>query len=439
VFVPLLLMLAWSASVRAELGVVISGSGAVNLSMGGAATAAPLSAGGALYWNPATMVALPHSELETGAALLTPHTTVSSFVPAGSVFPGLPPSIAAVPAQTFTGSDKGDNGAYPLPNIAGVYKPSDDWAFGIGLLPTGGFGTNYPGSTSNAVLSPRPPLGIAQGPVMGQFQLVDVIAATAVRVTDKLSFGFAPILALSYLQEDPGIGVVPDFVNGIATYPSLTHTHIAFGAGFQVGAYWEAPEGWRFGLSYKSTQWMQDFKYESADPLGQPRHDRIRADFPSVASLGVGYAGLERWVLTGDLRYIDYKNTVGFSQSGFGSNLAVRGLGWRSIFAIALGAQFQATDCVSLRLGYSYNQEPVPDQQAFVNIASETIEQHTLYAGASYNVTENLVLSATYMHVFGNSIQGPVVSPQFGALPGSFVKDEVLGVDVFIAGITVRF
>src|SRR5262249_5882271 len=80
--------LASPPAARAEMGVVIAGTGPVNLSMGGASTAAPLDSAGALYWNPATMMGLPSSELEAGAAILYARTRVSSFVPAGSIFPG---------------------------------------------------------------------------------------------------------------------------------------------------------------------------------------------------------------------------------------------------------------------------------------------------------------------------------------------------------------
>jgi long-chain fatty acid transport protein len=59
-----LVALTAAGSARAQYGAVLSGTGAVNRSFGGVATAAPLSAGGALYWNPATMPGLGRSELE---------------------------------------------------------------------------------------------------------------------------------------------------------------------------------------------------------------------------------------------------------------------------------------------------------------------------------------------------------------------------------------
>ena len=43
---------------RAEIGFILTGVGPVNRSMGGASTAAPIDATGALYWNPASISGL---------------------------------------------------------------------------------------------------------------------------------------------------------------------------------------------------------------------------------------------------------------------------------------------------------------------------------------------------------------------------------------------
>src|SRR5262245_13418209 len=51
-------------------GIAVTGVGPVNRSMGGAGTAAPLEAVGALHWNPGSISALPTSEVSFGAELL---------------------------------------------------------------------------------------------------------------------------------------------------------------------------------------------------------------------------------------------------------------------------------------------------------------------------------------------------------------------------------
>ncbi len=139
-----------------------------------------------------------------------------------------------------------------------------------------------------------------------------------------------------------------------------------------------------------------------------------------------------------DLRYIDYQNTTGFSGSGFDSQGTLQGVGWNSIFALALGAQYLLTDAMSCRMGYSYNGNPIPGSQALANVPSGAVAQHAVYLGGSYRVADSWLLSLAYVHVFGNSIEGPLVTPE-GPVPGTQVKDAVLGVDSLVIGLTVQY
>src|SRR6516225_3588816 len=74
-----------AAPARAQFGLAVSGVGPINRSMGGASTAAPLDSAGALYWNSATIGALPSSEMEFGTGFVIPRTTLSSVVPADAL------------------------------------------------------------------------------------------------------------------------------------------------------------------------------------------------------------------------------------------------------------------------------------------------------------------------------------------------------------------
>jgi long-chain fatty acid transport protein len=129
-------VLAAAPAARAQQGISLAGSGAVNLSMAGASTAAPLDATGAMYWNPATLLGLDRSELDAGLVLIYPQTRISSGISPGALLPGIPP-------EGISGADRGRNGVFPLPNVGFAYKPAEaDYALGVGLFAVGGFGVN---------------------------------------------------------------------------------------------------------------------------------------------------------------------------------------------------------------------------------------------------------------------------------------------------------
>jgi long-chain fatty acid transport protein len=413
-----LTVLAGVAPVRAQQGLMLSGAGPINRSMGGASTAAPLDSIGALYWNPATTSGLPGSELAFGVELLFPQARLSSSLPIG-----------------VAGTTTSDAGVFVLPSVGLVYQPEDSrWTFGLGLFAPTGFAVNYPGSTSNPVLTPPPPSGFGFGPLAAQYEVFQIAPTVSYQLTDRLSIGFGPILDLATLRIDPALITSP---NATGAYPRGNPSEYAWGAGFQVGLYYVTEAGWHFGTALKSPQWFESFEYHTIDALGQPRDFHFHFNNPLIWSVGGAYSGFERWTLATDLRFINYRDTVGFSHTGFDATGALRGLGWDNVFVLALGAQYQLTEALSLRMGYTFNTNPINSDIAAFNVASPLIVQHTLAVGASYSFNRCFSLSAAYVHSFENSVQGAIISP-FGPIPGSSVQSDAWA-DSFIFGGTVKF
>jgi long-chain fatty acid transport protein len=432
--VALALFLASRQPASAQFGVVFSGAGAENRSMGGASTAAPLDASGALYWNPAAITGLCGSEVGVSLESLYPHARLASSLPANAAGLGVPP-------VSLAGSDHSDAGIFLLPTVGLVYQaPESNVVWGLGLFSAGGFAVNYPASNTNPILTAQPPRGLGVGALDAQLQVFQVVPTAAVRLTDHLSVGVAPTLSLATLTADPAFLAAPDDANGdhFRTFEPATHGRTRAGGGFQAGVFYTTESAWNFGFSFKSPQWFETFSYNATDELGRPRPLSVRFDYPMIASLGTSYTGFEHLTLAADFRYIDYHNTAGFSHTGFDPGTgAVRGLGWNSIFAMALGAQYELSNTTSVRIGYTYNTNPIPDDRTSFNVGSPLILEHAIYVGATWKVTESFRLSVAYAHGFDNSIQGPIVSP-LGPIPGSAVQSTV-SADTFVFGATFRF
>jgi len=415
-----------------QFGSALTGVGPINRSMGGASTAAPLDTLGALQWNPATITALPNST-DFGLELLFPNSTLKSSVKANSLAPGFP-------AADVAGSTRSESGVFPLPEFGVVFTPKNsDVTFGLGVLSVGGFGANYPGSATNPVLTPPLPNGMGVGPIYTQYQLLQFVPTVAFRLTDELSVGVSPIIDLASLSVDPGILAAPDNAggSGFPTYPAMTHGAFQWGAGFQIGAFYVTDNYWQFGASFKSKQWFNDFSYNSSDQIGAPRNVKFGLDAPMIISLGTAYAGFERLLFAVDARYLAYSDTRGYSETGFTPTGAVAGLGWKDVFAVSAGTQYQMSDAVSARLGYSFNTNPIGDSQTFYNVGSPLIIQHGAYVGTSYNVNQCFKVSITYAHFFENSVSGPIQSPG-GAIPGTNASSSAFA-DSLIVGASFTF
>ncbi|MBV8382313.1 MAG: outer membrane protein transport protein [Planctomycetaceae bacterium] len=427
VLLALLAFLSCHSTVFGQ-GLVLPGAGPINLSMAGASTAAAVDVGGS-YWNPAIISGLPRSEFLLGSEFALPSIHLQSVLPARSIGGLFPPT------NRF-GTSRSDGGVGAIPTAIVAFRLSDDspWTFGLGSQYLVGGAVNFPGSSGIPIVSPHtPPRSFGFGPIYGN-AAVGVSSLIASRwVTDHLAVAAGPLLAVESLSVDPAVFATPIqqfLTGGYPTFPSAFHQRPFWGAGFQVGLYYELSESWNLGFSYKSPIWQERWGYNSATTTGAPDRVGVQASLPEIFSWGMAYKGFERALIDLDLRYLDYKNT-----DLFGTPAPPRGngLGWRSVFAVAIGGQYQATDRLTLRMGYLFNTNPVPPERTLLNVQLPAISQHLFAIGATLKVTEDISFTLAYNHAFRNTISGPIA--QF---PGTSVREDVQ-VDSIIAGLNIQF
>lgn len=414
-------------------GLALSAVGPVNTSMGGAATACPIDASGAIMWNPATISGLARSEVSFGVALVLPTSQIASRLPAGSLGGGFPP-------VTLAGSDSSEAGASAIPNIGYVEHVEDTpWSVGLGVFGIGGFRANYPASTTNPILTPQPPGGVGVGRIFSEAEFLQIIPTISYALSDRLSIGFAPTATLAKITTATLLFASPDDANrdGFRTYPAGQGNRLTWGAGFQLGVYYIADNNWRFGAAIKSPQWFEPFRFRTENEVGVPRTEKSKFTYPLIVSLGTAYSGFEHWLIAVDARLFDYGNAAGFRETGFKADGALAGLGWSSIFATSVGIQYEASESLFLRVGYSFNQNPISNADSGFNVASPLVVQHFVYVGGSIRLSLSSQFSVAYVHGFENSVAGPIQSP-LGAIPGSSVTSTA-SLDALSAGITVQF
>ncbi len=416
-FCWIVLLLSTLAGMRqaAAQGIIVSAAGPVNRSMGGASTAAPLDAMGAFYWNPATITQLPSNEMGMGLDLLFANQEVRTVY------------------GPFAGETKSDTGAFPIPNFGWVHKTNNPYVtLGLGINSVAGFKTNLNSDPTNLILAP-PPVGL--GLVSSEASFLQFAPVAALQLTDTLSVAVGPTITTGQLAVQPFVFSEP---NAGGVYPSGQASRYHWGAGFQLGAFYKANAFWQHGISLKSPTWMETFEFYSMDANGGPRRLTADIDLPLILSVGTAYTGFERWLFACDVRYLDYHNTQGLGEAAaFTPSGKVQGLGWSSVVATALGAQFQWSDRVSLRTGYSFNQNPVSNSETFFNVATPLIYQHTLSGGTSVVLSDSTAFHLAYSHMFENTRSGPLYAPGIGAIPGSNV-DNSLNANVLSFGVTLR-
>jgi long-chain fatty acid transport protein len=280
-------------------------------------------------------------------------------------------------------------------------------SLGLGVYGIGGFRNVMPANPNDPIL--------ASGPLFADAELMQIAPTLSYALTDQLSIGVAPTITSGRLMVDPlgPSAITPDSVHG-------TGNRVHWGAGFQVGVFYTTETDWQLGFTFKSPQWFEEFQFYT--PSGVVGFD---LDYPMILSWGVAYRGFSRWVFTTDLRYIDYKNTDGFDA-----------LGWRSIFALATGVQYQLTDIIALRAGYNYNQNPIQGEDVLANIATPLIQTQNVAAGVTLTLTENVDAVFSYIYLIDNTVTGALPEGVFG--PGATMSHRIRA-HSFSLGLTVSY
>ena len=383
-------------------GVALRGIGAVNAGMSGVATATPVDAIGALQWNPATISALDSSEMSFGSGLIMADSSVSSGV-------NLPTPYGAM---SMSGTTESDAGTIPAPYMGMVMKnPENPFTLGFSLSAIGGAQANYPSDPTNPVLNEN--IGI--GRVSSKVELFQMSPTVSYQLTEQISVGFAPTVAIARLIAEP-MFFGPQDSNG--DWGKGAGTRYVWGGGFQGGLYIKGNNGFNYGISYKSKQYVEDFEYNVVVD-GQPKVAKFKLEYPAIYSAGISYDGFQGTIIGVDCRYFDYENAKGFSDHGYNADGSIKGLGWDSCFSVATGIQRELNPYLTVRGGYCFNTNPISDEVALTNVPCPLIIQHTASVGATLTTPDRWQFHVAYAHAFENSVRGEL-SPM---LPGSYVEN----------------
>lgn len=423
----------FATAALAQSGHIMQGVGAVNMSMGGAATGQPLDISGALQWNPAAISTFNDKIIKFDMGLFFSSPQLYSTVPE---FDG----EGQPTGNFFSGTTKDDRGVSPMPALAMVWgKEGSKHTFGASAFGISGFGVTFPESTTNPINMPQNMGGF--GAIESDYILLQIGFTYAYEISDQFSIGVEPTFNYATLELMPNPTANPSQTAG---YPS-TDKATALGFGAQFGVFYDSGKGFKAGASYKTTQTFGDFEFDNTYLDGSTGTNDFNMDYPAIYSLGLGYS-LGTIDLALDYRLVDYENTDGFAETGWTPTASVAGFGWENISIISAGIQYKGIEKLPLRLGYTYSSNPINDEVTFFNIPATAVIKNAFQVGFSYEISDNLVLDAVYHHgASGDATSGPLLNPMFiqayppyGAIPGSEVSYDMT-TDMIMLGIAYTF
>lgn len=415
----------------AQTGHVMQGTGAVNMSMGGAATAQPADISGALLWNPAGISAFNNKIISVNVGAFFSSPEVSSFIPANAFGAGNPP-------VDLSGTTKDDRGISPMPAIAMVWgKEESKHTFGVSAFGVSGFGVTFPEEPNNPTSgnfnpsNPSNPITYPQqargfGHIESDYLLLQVGFTYAYELSEKVSIGFQPVFNYAALTLEPNPLASPDITRG---YP-VSDKATAVGFGGQAGIFYDSKTGFKLGASYKSPQYFGDFEFNNTYLDGTPAPgNAFTMNYPAILSVGTGYSKNAIDIAL-DVRQVFYENTDGFAEKGWTPTASVKGFGWKDITVVSFGVQYKGVPKMPLRAGYTYSTNPIDEELAFFSVPATAVIKHAFQVGLGYELSEKFTLNGMFHYgTSAGATKGALLSPAavsptnpFGALPGTEVS-----------------
>lgn len=444
--------LLFSTFIYAQAGHIMQGVGAVNMSMGGAATGQPLDISGAMQWNPAALSNFDDKILKFDLGFFFSSPELQGSLPAGMLGPGAP---------GVSGITKDDRGTSYLPNLAYAWsKEGSKHTFGVSAFGISGFGVTFPEETNLpfsfddlGVVTPNPnfdptnsnPVNYPQafggfGRIQSDYMLLQVGFTWAYELTDNISIGIQPNFNYAALELIPNPTNSPN-----ASGYSSTDKASAIGYGAQFGIFYESDFGLKLGASYKTNQTFDDFEFNNTYLNGDTVKNKFQMDYPAIFSVGAGYS-TDAFDLALDFRRIDYENTEGFDKTGWTNTASVSGFGWQNISVLSAGLQLKLIDKLPIRFGYTYSSNPIPDEITFFNIPATAIIQNAYQFGLSYKVNDSWCIDGVYHYGdSAGSTSGQILNPMmasannpYGAIPGSSVSYK-MDTSMIMVGLSYTF
>ena len=99
--------------------------------------------------------------------------------------------------------------------------------------------------------------------------------------------------------------------------------------------------------------------------------------------------------------------------------------------------QHEVSDTTTIRYGYSYAENAVPDDQVFFGIPAPVIAEHHFTAGFSVDMSEKTTLHVAGWYAVENDQTGPGLGPNGAPVPGAEVTNSVEAYSISV-GVTLK-
>jgi long-chain fatty acid transport protein len=227
-----------------------------------------------------------------------------------------------------------------------------------------------------------------------------------------------------------------------------------WGFGYTLGVLFEPWEGTRLGFGYRSHishKLDGDARFRlDDDGIGAAISARTGAfvntgveaqlDTPETLTMGFYQDITEQWAVMGDAawtRWSRYKQLeVKFDNAAQPEEIV--DTDWNDTWFFATGVTYRPNDPWALRLGFAYDQSPVPDRTRTPRIPDN--DRYWVTVGASYTPQPAVELGISYAHLYGPDAPVDLAATSPGnTFRGNLSGDAEASVDIVSVQLRISF
>jgi long-chain fatty acid transport protein len=292
-----------------------------------------------------------------------------------------------------------------------------EWTLGLSIYGNGGLNTSY---TTPIPLFGRTNAGVDLSQLF--------IAPTA---TYKLAPDHALGLALNIAFQRFEATGLENFDNPVSSQSPGNVTNNGYdnswGFGVRIGYAGKLTDSFTVGATYQSKTSMQKFdKYKGLFAN--------QGEFDIPANFGVGFAWkpVPAATLAFDVVRIQYSSIDSIGNPLL-PNLTLAqlgasggpGFGWDDVTAYKFGVDYAFNNAFTLRAGYNYGKQPIPESETLFNILAPGVVESHYTLGGTWNLDKSNELNFAFMYAPKVTVNGTGAIPTAvlfqGLLPPGYV------------------
>ncbi len=295
---------------------------------------------------------------------------------------------------SFDGNDKEN---YFVPEFGYNRMISDDMSVGISVYGNGGMATDYKDLNSS-------PAALGSGNVGVDLAQLFIAPTFSMKLNENHAVGVSLKIAYQRFKAF-GIQGVCGFMSSSPSNCSNKGYDGSWGYGIGLGWTGRITPTLSLGATYQSRTYMQKFdKYQGLFA------GKGEFDIPENYGVGLAWQATPKFLVAADIHQINYGSIRSIANKMTeGGPLGAKngaGFGWRDVTAYKLGVSYDMNDALTLRAGYSWNDEPYSSSETFFNILAPGVVKEHITLGATWTLSGGGELSIAYMHAFRNTVKG---------------------------------